>query len=65
MDYDISAFLSVVVCFCRLKVFNRIRRMTPDVAWFVVMYIVWSVDVFVVCIAGMSVWVTLTEWMKQ
>ena len=32
---------------------------------FVVMYIVWSVDVFVVCIAGMSVWVTLTEWMKQ
>ena len=55
----------VVVCFCRLKVFNRIRRMTPDVAWFVVMYIVWSVDIFVVCLAGMSVWITLTEWMKQ
>ena len=65
--WTMISFLSsfVVVCFCRRKVFNRIRQMISDVAWFVVLYIVWSVDIFVVCLAGMSVWITLTEWMKR
>jgi len=65
--WTMISFLSsfVVVCFCRRRVFNRIRQMISDVAWFVVMYIVWSVDIFVVCLAGMSVWITLTEWMKR
>ena len=62
MIFSFSSF--IVVCFCRLKVFHRIRQVMPDFAWFVVMYIAWSVDVIVVCLVGMSVWITLAEWMK-
>ena len=62
MIFSVSSF--IVVCFCRLKVFHRIRQVMPDFAWFVVMYIVWSVDIIVVCLVGMSVWITLAEWMK-
>ena len=54
----------VIMAFCRLKIFHRIKQKMPYFAWFVMMYIVWIIDMFLVCLVGMSVWISVMEWVK-
>lgn len=57
--------LCVMVGFYRIKVFHHIRQMMPEFVWVVMMYIVWSIDIFVGCLAGMSLCILVIEWTKQ
>ena len=58
-------FLCAIVCLRRFKVFHRIKQMVPDFVWLIMMYFVWSIDMFVACLAGMGLWILVAEWMKQ
>lgn len=57
--------LCVMVGFYRIKVFHHIRQMMSEFVWVVMMYIVWSIDIFVGCLAGMSLCILVMEWTKQ
>ncbi len=57
--------LCAIVCLRRFKVFHRIKQIVPDFVWLIMTYIVWSIDIFVVCLTGMGLWILVAEWMKQ
>ena len=63
----LSIILFAIECFYRLKfkVFNHVRQIVPGFVWFGMLYAVWCVDMVVVCVAGMGIWILLSEWIKR